>query len=129
MAADPLFPQRVLALLQGRGIFDASPVADYIVQHDAGDFTLGPWNVAKLGAKPTNAQIAAITNVQANAAPGVQAQRVAQRIIDEMPVFEKAIILALIDQLNVIRSKLAPPLAAITVAQAIQAVRDKAGTL
>ena len=33
------------------------------------------------------------------------------------------------DQLNTIRDKLNPPLAAITPAQALAAVRDKAGTL
>lgn len=56
-------------------------------------------------------------------------QTAAQNIIDNMPIFEKAIILALIDQLNVIRSKLSPPLSAITTQQALDAVRAKAGTL
>ncbi len=56
-------------------------------------------------------------------------QRVAQDHIDNLPIVEKAIILALIDQLNVIRAALVPPKVAITPAQALQAVRDKAGTL
>jgi hypothetical protein len=56
-------------------------------------------------------------------------QLTAQQAIDAMSIFEKAIILTILDQLNLIRSKLPTPLGAITVAQMIQAVRDKAGTL
>ncbi len=53
----------------------------------------------------------------------------AQQIIDNMPVFEKSLYLALLDQLNFIRARLPVPLGPITPAQAIQAARDKAGTL
>lgn len=62
-------------------------------------------------------------------APPVTPQSLAQAEIDAMPIFQKAILLALIDQLNVIRSKLSPALAAITPQQAIDAVRAKAGNL
>jgi hypothetical protein len=52
-----------------------------------------------------------------------------QQMVDAMPVVWKAIALALIDQLNVIRAGLPVPLGAITPAQAIAAIRAKAGTL
>ena len=40
----------------------------------------------------------------------------------------RAILLAILDQMNVIRSKLVPPLPAITIPQAKQAVQDKLNT-
>lgn len=49
--------------------------------------------------------------------------------VDALPIVWKAIILALIDQLNTIRAALPSPLAPITPAQAITAIRNKAGTL
>jgi hypothetical protein len=52
-----------------------------------------------------------------------------QQIVDAMPMILKAVALALVDQLNVIRAALPVPLAAITVPQAIAAIRAKAGTL
>ena len=72
-----------------------------------------------------------LTAVQAaiDTTPATSPQLTAQAEIDRLGIREKAILLALIDQLNVIRSKLAPPLGAITPAQAIQAARDKAATL
>lgn len=76
----------------------------------------------------TQPQITAAQNV-IDTSPPVTQQSIAQAEIDAWPIAQKALALALIDQLNVIRSKLAPPLGAITPAQALQAVRDKAGTL
>lgn len=61
------------------------------------------------------------------AAPVTSAQLDAQADIDALPMIEKAIVLTIIDQLNVLRNFHA--LAAITPAQAIAAVRTKAGTL
>jgi hypothetical protein len=76
----------------------------------------------------TAPQIAAAQNVL-DTAPATSPQLTAQAEIDRLGILEKAILLALIDQLNLIRSKLVPPLGAITPAAAIQAARDKAGTL
>lgn len=53
----------------------------------------------------------------------------AQHAIDSMEIATKALALALIDQLNVIRAALPTPLGAITPAQAVAAIRAKAGTL
>lgn len=78
--------------------------------------------------RTTAAQIVATVIVDASA-QALQAKKDVQAAIDAMPIFEKAIVLALIDQLNVIRSKLVPPLADVTPAQALNAIRNKAGTL
>lgn len=56
-------------------------------------------------------------------------QRNAQRQIDDIPRPMKAIVLALIDQLNVIRAAVPTPQPAITPTQALAAIRDKAGTI
>src|SRR5580765_3566667 len=60
-------------------------------------------------------------------APTKTPQNSAQAWVDNMPLEEKAILLSILDQLNVLRTKAG--LATISVNQAIQAVRDKAGTL
>ena len=57
------------------------------------------------------------------------AQVVAQRAVDAWPIDYRALVLALLDQINVLRAALPTPLAAITPAQAIAAIRAKAGTL
>src|SRR5438045_2126304 len=49
--------------------------------------------------------------------------------INTMAVLNKAILLTLLDQINIIRAALPIPLPAITPAQAIAAIRAKAGTL
>lgn len=56
-------------------------------------------------------------------------QAVAQIGVDSLGIIEKAIVLALIDQLNVIRAALVPSKPPITPAQALAAIRAKAGTL
>ncbi len=63
------------------------------------------------------------------AAQAAEERRLAQLTVDAFPIVTKALVLALIDQLNIIRSKLPTPLPAITPAQTLQAIRDKAGTL
>lgn len=52
-----------------------------------------------------------------------------QRDVDGMPIAWKALALALLDQINIIRAALPAPLPAITPAQALAAIRAKAGTL
>jgi hypothetical protein len=61
--------------------------------------------------------------------PAATPATVAQAQIDGISVFEKAVILTLLDQINVLRAALPTPLAPITPAQAIAAVRAKAATL
>lgn len=61
--------------------------------------------------------------------PALTPQREAQNQIDAWPLALKALVLALIDQLNVIRAALPVPLPPITPGQALAAIRTKAGTL
>ena len=81
--------------------------------------------------KPTVWQASEITAVQSavTAAADATPQTDAQNQIDAMPIFQKAILLALLDQINTLRAALPSPLAAITPAQALSAVRSKAATL
>jgi hypothetical protein len=65
-----------------------------------------------------------ITNAPADT-PEIEAQF----SVDGMPIATKALLLTLLDQINTIRAALSPPLGAITPAQALAAVRAKAGTL
>ena len=53
----------------------------------------------------------------------------AQAIIDAYPIELRALVLALVDALNVIRAALPAPLPPITPAQALAAIRNKAATL
>lgn len=93
------------------------------IQHD-----LGAAYRVKKATSWTGPQIAAVQTV-IDSAPAASPALAAQSQIDEMPIATKALLLALIDQLNTIRAALPQPLGAITPAQAIAAVRTKAGSL
>jgi hypothetical protein len=71
----------------------------------------------------------AATQTLIDNAPPLTPQMLAQRTIDAYPIEVKALVLALIDQLNVIRAALPSPLQPITPAAALAAIRQKAGTL
>jgi hypothetical protein len=85
----------------------------------------GPTYTLKKATAWTGPQITAAQNVL-DTAPATTPQLTAQTVIDNMPIETKAICLALIDQLNVIRNLLPLPLGAITPAAAIAAIRVKA---
>lgn len=74
----------------------------------------------------TAGQITAVQNAL-DTASGPTPQIVAQGWVDRMPIEDRAILLTILDQINILRTKVA--LATVTPVQAIQAVRDKAGTL
>lgn len=84
--------------------------------------------VVKKATAWTAPQITAAQNA-IDTAPAATAQLTAQVEVDQMSIYDKAFALALIDQLNVIRAALPSPLAAITPAQALAAIKAKAGTL
>lgn len=82
------------------------------------------------GKKSTTWTAQQITAAQ-NALDSVAAltpQLAAQRELDAS-IIERALALALLDQINVIRAALPTPLGAITVNQAVTAIKNKAGTL
>lgn len=94
------------------------------VQHFTGS---GQWTIKKSTDWTVN-QTAAAQNVL-DTAPAATPQLAAQTDIDNWPIELKALVLALIDQLNVLRAALPIPLGAITPAQALSAIRAKAATL
>jgi hypothetical protein len=63
------------------------------------------------------------------AAQTAQDQKEAQAQIDAIPIVLKAIVLTLVDQINVLRAALPTPLPAVTPQQAISAIRNKVSTL
>jgi hypothetical protein len=99
------------------------------IQHDPGAAYVLKKSTAWLGTQITAAQSAIDT------APATTPQLIAQTYLDAIPLELKAIVLTLIDQLNLVRATIpggapgAPPLAALTPAQALAAIRTKAGTL
>lgn len=56
-------------------------------------------------------------------------QLAAQRAIDNFPIEYRALVLALLNEINIVRAALVPPLAARTANEAITAIRAKAGLL
>jgi len=110
-------PTSLLALLRA-----LDPTAG--VAHDSG---LDTYRLKKATAW-TAPQIAAAQTVL-DTAPASSPQLSAQAAVDGWPLELKALALALIDQLNVLRAALPVPLPPITPAQAIAAIRAKAGTL
>lgn len=76
----------------------------------------------------TPAEVAAVQDL-ITAAGEATPQSSAQHDVDRLPIATQALVLALVDQINVLRGKLEPPLAAITAKQAFTAIRAKAATL
>lgn len=87
----------------------------------------GSWKGKKAAAWSAAEVNAAQTILDTTAS--VTAQLTAQRQIDGVSIEMKAIVLTLVDALNVVRANLPTPLPPITPAQAIAAIRAKAGTL
>lgn len=79
----------------------------------------GAWTAPQIAAAQT------VLDTQAAQTP----QLAAQRSVDAFPLEYKALVLALVDALNVVRAALPVPLPPITPAQAMTAIRNKAGTL
>ena len=97
---------------------------------DVGILLAGLPNVYRLKkTAPWTAADIAAAQIIIDTAPEPTPRLFAQHSIDTWPIEWRALVLALLDQINVVRSKLPVPLAAITPAQALQAIRNKAGTL
>lgn len=94
------------------------------VQHFAGTqlYTL------KKATAWTAPQIAGAQNVIDNA-PASTPALTAQALIAQLSIVDRALVMIIMDQFNVVRAKLAPPLPALTVQQLIDAWIAKAGTL
>lgn len=71
-------------------------------------------------------QINAAQNILDNA-PAITSRLIAQAQLDAISIFDKALVLTLLDQINILRANAG--LTTVTPAQAIQAIRTKAGTL
>jgi|SRR6266446_3782054 len=95
--------------------------------------TRGTWRV-QYEAGATDAQRAAgavlLTTLTIDAkTQAVQDQRDAQAQVDAIPLYLRAIVLTVFDQINVIRNSLPVPLPAIKPAEAIAAIKQKASGL
>lgn len=95
-------------------------------------YPVEPFNTAVYVVETTNAlgvnAITAITT-QLNALAAYTDERIAQDQIDNWPITLKALALTLVDQINVLRQALPVPLPTVSVAQALLAIRTKAGLL
>lgn len=76
----------------------------------------------------TAPQISAAQNV-IDTAPASTPALTAQGLIAQLSIVDQALVLIILDQFNAVRSKLDPPLAALTNQQLINAWIAKAGTL
>ncbi len=99
-----------------------------VIDATAGFAELGPDIRVKTTGALSGGQIAAM-QAALDTCPALTARSQAQSTIDAWPIEYRALLLALLDQLNTIRAALPTPLAPITPAQALAAVRAKAGTL
>ena len=105
--------------LDGVSIGDPANRATWTVQFPA----------AASAAQRTQAAALLLTIAIDAPALAAQDQLEAQAFVDSLPIWAKALSLAIIDQLNVIRAALPSPLPPMTPSQAIAAIRAKAGTL
>jgi hypothetical protein len=97
------------------------------VSSDVGVYVADQVYRCKKGTAWSPSEIVAAQSV-IDACPAASDRVEAQHDLDDSIVL-RAVVLALIDQLNVIRSKLPVPLGAITPQQALDAIKAKAATL
>jgi hypothetical protein len=76
----------------------------------------------------TPAEIVAVQALIDTTAPATP-QLEGQRLIDSMPLWEKAAFLLILDQFNIVRAALPTPLPPVSPAQFLAAIRAKAATL
>lgn len=110
--------QAIQLFLAARGKVGQS-LEDYNVGSNgsASPASFSSWDVQKLGPAPTALEITAIE------------RQSAQIVITNWPIETRAMLLTLLDQLNVIRQALPAPLPVITPATALAAVATKAGQI
>lgn len=97
------------------GVQHVPGTALYVVKRSSDAPWLGP-------------EIAAVQTT-IDTAPAASFSLTAQANILAWPIEQRALVLALVDAINVLRAAVTPPLAAITPAQALAAVVNKAKTL
>lgn len=105
------------------GVLGAGVVQNILPFYEGGTVTIIVEKLAAAGPF-TPAEIANL-QLALDAVPDSSPTRSGQATVDKLAPLEKAILLTILDQINVIRSKLSPPLPDITPAQAIAAVRAK----
>lgn len=110
-------PDQIALLIAVKAVTDSSAVL-FNLQN-------GNWR-GKKGTIWTPQQIID-TQIALDTTPALTPQLEAQRIIDSMSIFNKAIILLLLDEINILRTALSLPVR--TPSQAITGIRNKAGTL
>lgn len=109
------------ALIAGIRTATGDPTA-VLITHD------GATAIGKKASDWAAPQIAAAQTLL-DTAPTWTAQLAAQQAVDRFPIEYRALILALVDAINVLRTHPAIGLPAVTPAAALQAIRAKAGTL
>ena len=102
-------------------ILAAANAGSFFVRYQGGNVIIEQASFSGVNLAAVDAAVAA--------APEPTAALQAQFDVDAMPVWARAMALAIIDQLNVLRQNPAAVLPAITPAQAIAAIRNKAGSL
>lgn len=109
--------------------------ATLLAQLRALDATAGVQHVAgtqsyrlKKATAWTQPQITSAQNV-IDTAPATSPQLTAQAEIDNWPIAQKALVVAITKQFNAVRSKLSPPLPDLTKEQVLAAIRTEAGNL
>lgn len=104
-------------------VSDAAAGAGY-----SGAWTSGALVRVKKSTTWSAANISAVQNVL-NTSPALTAQRTAQNEIDTWSVTMRAFALALLDEINRLRTQPTTTFVSVTPAQMLSAIRDKAGTL
>lgn len=114
-----------------RHLFPASvPVRDWSVATIEGVPVITYWNPA-LGAQPTQAQLDTVTQADIDNAAALRLYSRAKALItadDEVSKKDKAVLLVILDEINLIRSKLSPVLPPRTITQLRNAVANKIDT-
>ena len=111
---------------------DASPLRDYVMADSGFGPQITYWDTATLGPQPTQAQLDAVTQAQVDAAKAAKRRAAASVIfgrLDGDGQILRAVVLTLVDEINLLRQRLAAQDAVVAAATSLADLKSRWATM
>jgi len=112
---------------------DANPLRDYLIADNGSGQFISFWS-ADLGPQPTPAQLAAVTQAQVDAAMAAKRRAAADAIFNRAGIdgdgqILRAVVLTLVDEVNLLRQRLAAQDAVVAAATSLADLKSRWATM
>ena len=113
-------------------LYPTASLSDYAISDDGSGPQIVQWNAAALGPQPTQAQLDAVTQAQVDAARAVKRRAAASAIFDRLDgdgQILRAVVLTLVDEVNLLRQRLAAQDAVVAAATSLADLKSRWATM